>query len=270
VSAVLSQFIILLRRSELTTSRIRGIFVHAIDRYNRKETLLKKKQMDRFTYFDFIAHIVPGAILLGAISFLVKSNTFILITGNAAIDLLLFIIISFAIGAFVHQLSNVLVQPLIKWLFWHGRFYSEVYLVKQYKLCQDPLRTQIISKAKELFHFDEISLASLDIDFASNNSIDPYVVSHQIYRRFDYFTLDKDLARKGHTANVLYSLFRTMTLATFILATLFCVSFLWNALAMGTIPRVILAIISLLASLLFLFRARREGERYVQGVLSAV
>ena len=229
-----------------------------------------ERKMDRFTYFDFIAHIVPGALLLGAIAFLFESKTFIVITGNAAIDLLLFVVISFTIGAFVHQLSNHLVQPLVQRLFWHGRFYSEVYLVKQYNLCQNPLRAQIISTAKPLFKFDSSSLASLDCDFDSSKSIDPHVVSHQIYRRFDYFTKDKDLAKKGHTANVLYGLFRTMTLAALILAILFGISYFGHASVMGLIPRVLLAILSLLSSVLFLLRARREGERYVQGILSAV
>ena len=82
--------------------------------------------MDRFTYFDFIAHIVPGAILLGVISLLFSLNMFIVVTGNVAIDLLLFVILSFAAGAFLHQLSSIVVRPLVKRLFWHGRLYSEI------------------------------------------------------------------------------------------------------------------------------------------------
>lgn len=226
--------------------------------------------MNKFTYFDFIVHIVPGALLLATVSLLVGSTSFILITGNAAIDTLLFVIISFTIGAFFHQLSNHSVEPLVKWLFWHGKFYSEIYLVKRYGLCRDPLRTQIINTAESLFRFDKNSLSSLDLDSTSEGCIDPHVVSHQVYRRFDYFTADNDLAKKGHIANTLYSLYRAMTLATLILAILFAISYPWSISVIGSTSKAVLAILCFLASTIFLLRTRSEGQRYVQGVLSAV
>lgn len=226
--------------------------------------------MTRFTYFDFIANIVPGAIVLATVSLLVGSNNFILITGNAAIDTILFIIISFAVGAFLHQLSGYSVQPLLKWRFWHGKFYSEVYLVKRYGLCKDPLRTQIINAAETLFQFDSTSLSCLNTDSTSEESIDPHLVSHQIYRRFDYFTMDNNLARKGHTANTLYSLFRTMTLTMLILAVLFAVSYRWDTFAISSTFKVVAAISCFIAAIMFLLKTRNEAERYVQGVLSAV
>jgi hypothetical protein len=226
--------------------------------------------MTRFNYFDSIANIVPGAIVLAAVSLLVGSNNFILITGNAAIDTILFIIISFALGALLHQLGSHTVQPLLKRLFWYGRFYSEVYLVKRYALCKDPLRTQIINAAETLFQFDRSSLSCLDTDSASQESMDPHLVSHQIYRRFDYFTMDNNLARKGHTANTLYSLFRTMTLTMLILAILFAISYHWDIFAISPTFKVVAAILCFMAAIVFLLKTRNEGERYVQGVLSAV
>jgi hypothetical protein len=226
--------------------------------------------MARFSYFDSIANIVPGAIVLAAVSLLVGSNKFILITGNAAIDTILFLIISFALGALLHQLSSHTVQPLLKRLFWYGKFYSEVYLVKRYSLCKDPLRTQIINAAETLFQFDRTSLSCLDTDSTSQESIDPHLVSHQIYRRFDYFTMDNNLARKGHTANTLYSLFRTMTLTMLILAILFAVSYHWDVVTISPALKVVAAILCFIAAIVFLSKTRNEGERYVQGVLSAV
>jgi len=109
---------------------------------------------DRFTYFDFIVDIVPGALVLGTISLLVGRTDFIVITHNAAIDTLIFLTASFTIGAFLHQLSNHSIEPLVKRLFWHNRFYSEIYLVKKYGLCVDPMRSYIKSTAESLFQFD--------------------------------------------------------------------------------------------------------------------
>lgn len=225
---------------------------------------------NKFTYFDFIVNIVPGAFLLGVVSLLVGTSNFILITSNPAIDTLLFLVTSFTVGAFLHQLSNHTVEPLVKFLFWHGRFYSEVFLVKKYGMCKDPMRNQIIEAAESIFHFDRASLSSLDATPTSETALDPHVVSHQIYRRFDHYTEDRNLARKGHGANTLYSLYRTMTLTMPILTVLFSISYVWETSVISSYAKVILAALCLLASILFLIKTRREGERYVQGILSAV
>ena len=226
--------------------------------------------MSKFSYFDFIAYIVPGALLLGVLSLLVGSSSFIRISGNAAIDTLLFAVISFVIGGFIHQLSNHLIEPLVKRLFWNGKFYSEIYLVKRYGLCKDPLRSQIITNAESLFRFDKVSLASLDLEPTIERPPDPHVVSHQICRRFDHFTLDHNLAQKGHTANVLYSLYRTMTLTMLVLVIIFAVSYGWHTSDISSTSKVILAASSFIGSILFLIRTRNEGQRYVEGVLSSV
>ena len=55
--------------------------------------------------------------------------------------------------------------------------------------------------------------------------------------------MDRDLARKGHIANVLYSLFRTMTLTAFILTLLSFVSFFLDTSTMGTVPKVVLIVV---------------------------
>lgn len=226
--------------------------------------------MNKFTYFDFIAYIVPGTLLLAAISSLTRSGGFILITSNTAIDTLLFLVISFVIGALSHQLSRYSVEPLIKQVFWHGRFYSDIYLVKHYQLCKEPLRNHIIDMAKLFFHFGSTSLSALDNDEITGESPDPHVVSHQLFRQFDSYTMDNDLARKGHLANAFYSLYRSMTLMTFILAIIFAISLLWDASSIESSYKVVLAVLSFLASIIFLFRTRNEGQRYVQGVLSSL
>jgi len=225
---------------------------------------------DRFTYFDFIVDIVPGALVLGTISLLVGRTDFIVITHNAAIDTLIFLTASFTIGAFLHQLSNHSIEPLVKRLFWHNRFYSEIYLVKKYGLCVDPMRSYIKSTAESLFQFDRASLTALDADSTSNDAPDPHKVSHQIYRRFDYYTVDNNLAKKGHSANTLYSLYRTMTFTMIVLTILFSVSAPWNFSTIGFTAKLVLAILCLIASVVFLIRTRSEGQRYVQGVLSAI
>ena len=225
--------------------------------------------MNRFTYFDFIAYIVPGALLLGTIAVILDVDNFPLITKNPAIDTLLFLIISFTVGALFHQLSRYSVEPLVKRLFWHGKFYSDIYLVERYGLCQDPIRTQILNTAKSLCHFDSASLSSLDNDTNKKASPSPFVVSHQVFRCLDSYTMDHGLAKKSHLANAFYSLYRSMTLVTLILGILFAVSYRWDASTIGPTSKVVFAASSFVASLVFLFRTRNEGQRYVEGVFSS-
>lgn len=226
--------------------------------------------MNRFTYFDFIAHIVPGALLFLAISTLIEYKNLPLTTGNPAIDTLLFLIFSFAVGALFHQLSKHSIEPLVKRLFWHGKFYSEIYLVKRYGLCQDPVRAQILSTAVSFFQFNKRSISCLNADAGDKCFADPNKVSHQVFRRFDTYTMDHGLAKKGHLANALYSLYRNMTLTAFVVGVLFGTNY-----KLGTFPvqpnlNLALTISSFIASFIFLIRTRNEGERYVQGVFSSI
>ncbi len=225
---------------------------------------------NKFTYFDFIAYIVPGALLLGVLSLVFGSNAFLTPSDNPAIDTLLFLVISFTVGGIFHQSGRYLVEPVIKRLFWNGRFYSEIYLVKKYGICKDPARSQILTNAGTLLQFDKTSLDTLESDSLPAGSPDPHIVSHQICRRFDYFTLDHGLARKGHTANALYSLYRTMTLTMLFIGILFAVSYSWNTSSLSPLAKVILTAFSFSGTALFLMRTRNEGQRYVQGVLGSV
>lgn len=225
---------------------------------------------NKFTYFDFIAYIVPGSLLLGVLSLVLGSNAFLRLSDNPAIDTLIFLIMSFVIGGFFHQLSRYFVEPVIKHIFWKGRFYSEIYLVSKYGRCQDPLRSQIVANARSLFQFDEASLDSLESNLRPAGSPDPHLVSHQICRRFDYYTSDHDLAKKGHTANALYSLYRTMTLTIFIVGILLIASYSWNISSLSSLAKVILTIFSFVGAGLFLMRTRNEGQRYVEGILGSV
>jgi hypothetical protein len=224
----------------------------------------------KFTYFDFIAYIVPGTLLLGILSLVFNSKVVFTISDNTAIDTLLFLVISFVLGGLIHQASRYLVEPIVKHLFWKGKAYSEIYLVKKHGICRNPVRIQILANAAALFQFDKNSLDSLDCDSVSAGSPDPYIVSHQIFRRFDHFTLDHGLAKKGHTANALYSLYRTMTLTILIVGILFAASFHWNTPMLNSVAKAILTVSSFLGVILFLMRTRNEGQRYVEGVLQAI
>lgn len=55
---------------------------------------------NKFTYFDFIAYIVPGSLLLGVVSLTLGSNAFLRLSDNPAIDTLIFLVMSFVVGGF--------------------------------------------------------------------------------------------------------------------------------------------------------------------------
>jgi len=225
---------------------------------------------NKFTYFDFIAYIIPGSLLLGVLSLVLGSNDFLRLSDNPAIDTLIFLIMSFVIGGFFHQLSHYSVEPVIKLFFWEGRIYSEIYLVNKYRRCKDPLRSQIVTNARSLFQFDEASLNSLESNLQPAGSPDPHLISHQICQRFDYYTSDHNLAKKGHIAHALYSLYRTMTLTIFIVGIILIASYIWNFFTLSFLVMVILTILSFVGAGLSLMRTRKEGQRYVEGILGSV
>lgn len=218
---------------------------------------------NKFSYFDLLANIVPGTTLLGLFYFIWPNANIVAPTTNVIIDLLLFTVFSFVVGAMIQQCSKFTVEPALKHLFWRRRFFSEIYLVDSYELCPPPLRDQVIRIAKEFFAFRQSDLSCLAQADESTSGLDPHVVSHQIYRRFDHYTLDRGLAQKAHLANTLYSLYRGLTLVFIIVFLASGISYL-----LGNDQPGIVSLISLIAWPLFLLRSRREGEQYIEGLLS--
>lgn len=218
---------------------------------------------NKFSYFDLLANIVPGTTLLGLLYFVWPNTNIVTPTTNVVIDLLLFTVFSFVMGAMVQQCSKYTVEPALKLLFWRRRFFSEIYLVDAYGLCPTYLRDQVMRIAKEFFAFPESDLSCLVETGESTPVLDPHVVSHQIYRKFDYYTLDRGLAQKAHLANTLYSLYRGLTFVFIIVFFASGISYL-----LGNIQPGIISLISLIALPLFLLRSRREAEQYIKGLLS--
>lgn len=217
---------------------------------------------NKFSYFDLLANIVPGATLLGLLYFVWPNSRIVTPTANVVIDIALFTVFSFVGGALVQQCSKYTVEPALKFFFWRRRFFSEIYLVDAYGLCPNPLRDQVIRIAKEFFAFRESDLSCLGKTGKSTPVLDPHVVSYQIYRKFDYYTLDRGLAQKAHLANTLYSLYRGLTFV-------FIIGFFTSGILylLGNKEAGIIVLISLIALLLFFLRARREAEQYVKGLL---
>jgi len=218
---------------------------------------------NKFSYFDLLANVVPGTTLLGLLYFVWPNSHIVTPTTNVVIDLVLFTVFSFVVGALVQQCSKYTVEPALKFFFWRRRFFSEIYLVDAYGLCPNPLRDQVMRIAKEFFAFRESDLSCLGKTGEATPVLDPHVVSHQIYRKFDYYTLDRGLAQKAHLANTLYSLYRGLTFV-------FIIGFFASGISylLGNSEAGIISLISLIALLLFLLRARREAEQYIKGLLS--
>lgn len=218
---------------------------------------------NKFSYFDLLANIVPGTMLLGLLYFIWPNSRIVTPTTNVVIDIILFTVFSFVVGSLVQQCTKYTVEPSLKILFWRRRFFSEIYLVDAYGLCPNPLRDQVMRIAKESFAFRESDLSCLSKTGEFTPVLDPHVVSHQIYRKFDYYTLDRGLAQKPHLANTLYSLYRGLTFAFLICVFASGISYL-----LGNSDAGIIALISLIALPLFFLRARREAEQYIKGLLS--
>ena len=226
----------------------------------------KNRCMDKFSYFDFIAYIVPGSLLQGILAIILDNRSFIIITNNAAIDTLIFIVSSFILGVTISQLGRLTIQPVIKYIFWEGRFYSEIYLLKPLSLCPEPTYSLITKFANSRFGFTEDSLALLDPKHANSNLDKSYSVSHQIFRAFDYYTVDNNVAKKAHVANTLYNLYRSLTAALLFSGIIILLSY-WLS-PVNSRSDILFGILSVSISVLFLLKTRDEGQLYVQGVFT--
>ncbi len=231
--------------------------------------------MDKFTYYDTVADLIPGILSVWAISVLgpfEEINYSMFLTENQIIDAVLFISICFTIGHIIKFLSKYFIEPLLKLLFWKGKFFSEIYLINSLEYCPEIELKNILSFTKNKFKF---STEDLNILFDEKAFSDKEKqkkatqLSQIIFRKLDAQSKNSSIAIKAHTQNVFYGLFRN-------LSTLFLIIFIMNLIMVcfRFIQQTILLKMNLLISgiimVIFLIRAKQRGESYVKGIFWSI
>lgn len=227
--------------------------------------------MDKLTYYDTLSNLVPGLVFVWALPVLgpAPGDTIpVLLSGNTIVDSILVVALSFVLGHLLQFLSKYSVEPLIKHLFWSGRFFSDTFLIAASKRCSEPELARYISFAKDTLGFSEKDLQVLRDEEALSDETKKKTatkLSHAIYREIDARTQDASLAVKAHVQNTFYSLFRNLSVLFLILALLDVVALLVGAPA-SRAEMVVLALLNLALFGIFLLRARSRAELYVKGL----
>jgi len=227
--------------------------------------------MDKLTYYDTLANLLPGVVFLWAISVLGPipgDKVPLLLTSNTIIDSILFVALGYVVGHLIQFISRYSIEPFIKWAFWKGLFFSDIYLVGAFKKCSEVELRRYVSFAETKLGFSADDLSVLqDPNVLSDNTKKKksLELSRAIYRTVDAKTQDASLALKAHSQNTFYSLFRNLSAVFLLLGAANLCALLFKTVS----PSYIICfatIFNFLAALAFMIRAKQRGELYVKGL----
>lgn len=227
--------------------------------------------MDRLSYYDTLANVLPGLICIWALPNLgpfrnFKASNFF--TGNAIVDSFLVLALSYVTGHLIQFAARYTSERVVKKVFWHGHFFSDIFLVAAYNRCPDVELRRYVSSAESSLGFPKEDLQVLTDPQAAVDDTKrrrALGVSHAVYRAIDAKTQDRSIATKAHVQNTFYSLFKNLSALFFLLALANLI-----ALALGPSfapqPFVALAVVDFGVAIVFLVRAKDRGELYVRGL----
>lgn len=230
--------------------------------------------INRFTYYDVISDLLPGLVLVWALPILGpfdKSSIPILLTGNTIVDPILLAAICYVIGQFLQFFSKYSIEPLLKNVYWEGKFFSDIFLIPSFKRCSHMERSRFILCAENKLGFSKEDLSILiEENICSNNNKlqKANELSRAIYRAIDAKTIDSSNAQKAHLQNTFYSLFCNLSGLFLILLALDLIEMI--KLTVGSITmsniNIYIILINMLLMAVFFVQARERGELYIHGL----
>lgn len=224
--------------------------------------------MDKLSYFDILAYLIPGVVALWAFSYFlidIENEASRLLFDSLILDSLIYLCVAFVIGNVIQYLSRLIVEPLIKKVFWFGHFYSEIFLIEKYSMVTKVDLNNFLVVAHNQLGFSKETLQILNKVSESEENLEAYNISQSVYRVADAKTQDDGIAQKAHTQNVYYSLFRNLC---FLSLFFFLIALLTFFLTGFNNPNqlIIYTLISIILAIVFFFRSRDKGEEYINGL----
>jgi hypothetical protein len=226
----------------------------------------------QLSYYDLLANVIPGVFVLWAVGNVLPAGTIReTISGdNLVADSIVFLVLAFILGQVIQWLAKFTIEAVVKRVFWHRMFPSDLFLVKGAGWCRESERADYLRLAKDKVGIDrhEISrLQSLGLSEMSPEEIEGAKSTCQtIFRRFESLAADEGIGSKAILQNTFYSLFRGLSLSSALCAFIFLVGYAVRAGLSG----LILGIMCLGAAAIFVHRAKERGELYVTGVFNSV
>ncbi len=224
----------------------------------------------RLAYHGIVSNLLPGVLFLWALPVLgPKYNGIAMgITGNVLIDFAVFVVVSYVLGHVLEFLAKYSVQPLLKKVFWKGRFFSEIFLIGAYRLCakEDLLRYANFAETRLGFQKEDLSIL-LDPEVITDESKEKRAmqVSSAIYHSIDERIQGTVSGQKIYLQAALYSSFRNLSLSFLVLAVVDLIAIPLKYMDLrGT--TFVLIIFNVAIAAVFFLLAKERGERYVRGL----
>jgi len=226
--------------------------------------------MQNLSYYDTLSNLIPGLVFIWALFVLgpVSSELFpLLLTGNTIIDSVLIIAIAYMIGNLTQIIGKISTEKIIQIVFWKGKRFSEIFLIKSYAILNDLESQRFLEIAKNLDFSDE------DLSLLSQNNLQSdekklktaQERSHLIYRTLDARTLDENKGQKAHLHNTFYSFYRNLATIFLILGVLDIIC-LFNDYAEFKHVNTGIILLNFLIMVAFIYQTKERGELYVKGL----
>lgn len=233
------------------------------------------KTMSKLTYPDVFSNLLPGIIFLWALPTIGPIRRGITIdstlTDNTIIDFIVFIVLSYVLGHVLQFLAKYATEPMLKKLFWKGRFLSEIFLIGAYRLCgkEELLRYVNLAESKLGFQKEDLSVL-LDPEVITDESKEKKAmqVCSAIYHSLDAKKRDSSLSQWVQLESTFYSLFLNLSLSFLVLAVADLVAILLKHMEF-TGSALLLILFSLALAAVFFFLAKERGERYVKALFGS-
>ena len=233
--------------------------------------MVESSLVDRLTYFDIINNVIPGVVFfwaLYAIGPITQDAIREALFDNTILDAILIIGLAYIVGHFLQAFSKYIVQCIVKWAFWRGQFYSEIFLIEMKEKGRDPELRRILDTARDRLDFKEEELQVLMIPGVWKDKEKRKAaigISQALYRAVDARTKDAGLAKKAHLFNDHYAFYRILSSLFLLLFLIYLAAMLVDVLdRVWAVVAVILCFLALF--LVFLCRAKERGEGYVKGL----
>lgn len=250
---------------------------------------------ERFSYYDFLAYLVPGTVVLWAVTKLAEALDILrfVSTRSTLLDAAAFVVVAFLAGHLVQAEAQRRLDAGRWYSVFPKGFPSRSFLVSGQKdeegkpWCSDPRRRAYVSAALRHGFLVEDQAANLEVADAGDEGLEKARrASQEAYRAAFGFLTDEGRAQKAITANQTYGLFRGLAAACAVVAVLFlAILFVGLARSYGELgerlatwpgfaelilfPLLVIAAFSY-AAVSFRLRARNRGKHHVREVFAAL
>ncbi|MDH4330533.1 MAG: polysaccharide lyase family 7 protein [Candidatus Moranbacteria bacterium] len=222
---------------------------------------------DKFSYYDFIANIIPATFLWWGLTLLPFVDSSRIINAQSEMErLAILVVVVYVLGLAIQFLSKNIIEWFMKRIFWRGRFYSEICWIELYGKIQGGSRSSLLRNIGKIFGYTEEELSVLDVNIDEPEEIKAATeLSQDIYFKADAYTQANGLAIKAHTQSSFYSLFRGLSFVCLVLMIVFGITFFARP-EFQEIHNISLFVAFFFLFIFFILRAKERLERYIEGI----